>query len=80
MFGGANSSALHVVTRIARANTGDPRNGDRLVISRTIEDPRIYSQPWTQIGVARWRPDLDMLEFNCEESPPDVAAEGLTVN
>jgi hypothetical protein len=80
MFGGGNSSALHVVTRIARANTGDPRNGDRLVISRTIDDPRIYSQPWTQIGVARWRPDLDMLEFNCEESPPDVAAEGLTVN
>jgi hypothetical protein len=72
MFGSGNSGALHVVTRVTRANTGDPRNGDRLVISRTIEDPRIYSQPWTQVGVARWRPDLDMLEFNCEVSPPDV--------
>jgi hypothetical protein len=79
MFGSGNSGALHVVTRMTRANTGDKRNGDRIVISRLIDDSKIYSHPWTQEGVARWRSDLQMLEFNCEESPPAVAAEGLTV-
>jgi hypothetical protein len=79
IFGGGNSSALHVTTRMTRANTGDKRNGDRIVISRVIDDPKFYSHPWTQVAVARWRPDLQMLEFNCEESPPAVAAEGLTV-
>jgi hypothetical protein len=78
-FAGGNSAALHVITRIERANTGDRRNGDRLVITRTIDDPKVFTHSWTQVGVARWRPDLDMLEFNCEESSPELAAEGLTV-
>jgi hypothetical protein len=78
-FGNGSSVALHVVTRIQRANTGDKLNGDRLVITREIDDPAIFSHPWTQVGVARWRPDLDMLEFNCEEAPPEVQGEGLTV-
>jgi len=79
IFGGGTTSKLHVVTRIQRANTGDKLNGDRLVITREIDDPGIYSHPWTQVGTARWRPDVDILEFNCEEVPPDVAASGLTV-
>jgi hypothetical protein len=79
IFGAGSSSALHMVTRIQRANTGDKLNGDRLVITRDIDDPGIYSHPWTQVGVARWRPDVDTLEFNCEEVPSETAAEGLTV-
>jgi hypothetical protein len=79
LFGNTNSAALHVVTKIYRANTGDKRNGDRIVVIRTIDDPKIYAHPWTQVEEARWRPDIQMLEFNCEESPPSLAAEGLTV-
>jgi hypothetical protein len=79
IFGGGSTEALHVVTRIQRANTGDKLNGDRLVITREIDDPGIYSRAWTQVGTARWRPDVDMLEFNCEEVPAEVAADGLIV-
>lgn len=76
---GDRSEAAHIVTRITRANTGDKRNGDRLVIKRTINDPKIYEHPYTTLSLARWRPDLEMLEHNCEESPADLAAEGLVV-
>jgi hypothetical protein len=76
-LGNGNSELLHVVTRIARANTGDTRNGDRLIITHWIDDPKFYSRPWTQVSIARWRPDLDMLEFDCEASPPSLATEGL---
>jgi hypothetical protein len=74
-----HSSELHVVTRITRANTGDKRNGDRLVVSRTYEDPKVFQHPWTSTNMARWRPDLQMLEFNCEESSTSLAADGLKV-
>lgn len=76
---GPGSDAAHVVTRIARANNGDKRNGDRLVIRQTIEDSEKYERPYSTVGVARWRPDMEVLEFNCEESTPVVAAEGLTI-
>lgn len=68
-----------VTTRMTRASTGDKRNGDRLIVRRTIEDPKQYERPWTQVSVGRWRPDLEMLEFNCEESTPALTAEGLIV-
>lgn len=76
---GPGSDGAHVVTRITRANNGDKRNGDRLVIRQTIEDPKIYERPYATVGVARWRPDMQVLEFNCEESTPVIAAEGLTI-
>lgn len=76
---GDRSEAAHIVTRITRANTGDKRNGDRLVIKRRIEDPKIYERSYTTLSLARWRPDLEMLEHNCEESPADLASEGLVV-
>lgn len=72
-------SQMKVVTRITRANNGDKRNGDRLVFRRTTENPDQYTRPYTDLSIARWRPDLDMLEFNCEESTPALAADGLVV-
>lgn len=73
------SSAGRVTTTMTRASTGDKRNGDRLIVRRTIEDPKQYERPWTQVSVGRWRPDLEMLEFNCEESTPALTADGLIV-
>lgn len=76
---GPGSDGAHVVTSITRANNGDKRNGDRLVIRQTIEDPKIYESPYATVGVARWRPDMEVLEFNCEESTPVAVADGLTI-
>jgi hypothetical protein len=75
----AHSQDAHVVTRIRRARIAPSANGngDRLIVERTIEDPQIYERTYTAINVARWRPDLQMLEFNCEESPDDLASAGL---
>jgi hypothetical protein len=79
-MGPAHSTELHVITRITRARAGDDKvNGARLVIERTIEDPKLYERPWTSTNVARWRPDAEMLEFNCEESPPELTSDGLIV-
>lgn len=79
-FSAGNSTQLHMVTRITRASTGvDPINGARLVIQRTIDDPGVYTRPWTTVAVARWRPDLQMMDFNCEESSDDIISKGLTV-
>ena len=81
LFGFAHSEDAHVVTRIRRARTAKSANGngDRLIVSRTIEDPQIYERTYTATNVARWRPDLQMLEFNCEESTDDLTSAGLVV-
>lgn len=73
------SSGVKVTTRITRANGGDKRNGDRLIVERTTENPDLYTRPYTDVNLARWRPDLDMLEFNCEEATLAQAADGLVV-
>jgi hypothetical protein len=73
------STEFHAVTRITRANTGDKLNGDVLVVEQTFEDPKVYQMPWSQANRARWRPDLEVLEFNCEESTPALVNSGLTV-
>lgn len=72
-----NSTRLHLVTRLVRANTGDPLNGERLLMYRTFDDPGVYTKPWTGVSVMRWRPDLQVLDFNCEESSEDEINEGL---
>lgn len=76
---GVQGSGVKVTTRITRASNGDKRNGDRLVIRRTTENPNLYTRPYTEVSVARWRPDLEMLEFNCEESTPAEGSAGLIV-
>jgi hypothetical protein len=77
----AHSEDAHVVTRIRRARTAQSANGngDRLIVERTIEDPKVYDRTYTAINVARWRPDLQILEFNCEESTDDLTTAGLVV-
>lgn len=78
-FSAGNTDKLHLISKITRHNTGDPLNGERLVIYQTIDDPGIYTKPWTAVSVARWRPDMQVLEFNCEESSDDEVNRGLTV-
>lgn len=78
-FLAGNTDKLRLISKITRQNTGDPLNGERLVIYQTIDDPGTYTKPWTAVSVARWRPDMQVLEFNCEESSDDEVNRGLTV-
>lgn len=79
IFSGGSSKKLHIVTRLTRANDGDKRNGDRLVVTRTIDDPAIFEHSWTEVGLMRWRSDMELLEFNCEESTPAQMSSGVKV-
>lgn len=76
---GSLTPTAKVTTRIVRASYEDPVNGARLVITRVTEDPATYQKSFTTYAVGRWRPDLQMAEFNCEESTPAEVAAGLKV-
>ena len=61
--GNFHSEALRVVERIF------PISGDALRYEATIEDPNVFTRPWT-ISLPLYRrlePDAEVLEFNCVE-------------
>ena len=69
--GHPHTDALHVVEKIRRPDFG------HLAIEITIDDPKAYTQPWTQTMRARLLPDTDLLEFVCEErSMPHMVGPG----
>lgn len=76
---GSLGPKARMVTRIVRANDGEGADGARIVITRLTEDPDTYQKPFTTYALGRWRPDLQMAEFNCEESTPAEVASGLKV-
>ena len=59
--GNFHSSALHVVERYT------PTGPDHLLYEATIEDPEVFTQPWT-ISMPLYRrqePDSELLEYQC---------------
>lgn len=58
-----HSEQLHMLVRIAKVNEG---TGLRVVI--TIDDPLMFSKPWTQAFTAEYRPDMTMYEIHCLEN------------
>ena len=66
--GNYHTDGLHVVERIRR--TGP----DHLLYQATIEDPNIYTRPWT-ISMPLYRrvePNMQLGEFRCEEFVGDL--------
>jgi hypothetical protein len=66
--GNYHTDGLHVVERIRR--TGP----DHLLYEATIEDPNVYTRPWT-IRMPLYRrvePDMELGEFKCEEFVSDL--------
>lgn len=59
--GTQHSGALHVVERIRQV-------GESLEIIFTIDDPKAFSKSWTARREWRWRPEIRMLEYVCEEN------------
>jgi hypothetical protein len=64
--------ATHVISRVHKSD-----GGHRLQLEETIEDSEVYREPIPTHSDATWHPELQVLEFQCEENPRG-AMEGLT--
>lgn len=65
------STQARVVTRIRKID-----GGRKLEIKQTTIDPVNYISPIERINYSLWRPDLQVLEFQCEENM-EGALEGM---
>jgi hypothetical protein len=57
------STATHVVERIRKI-----AGGAKLEDVYTIDDPKLYTKPWTRRLEFLWSPDETVMEYICEES------------
>ena len=56
-----HSDKLHVMLRVRRVS---PK---RLEVMATIEDPDIFTSPWTAKRTFEWRPDITLTDYVCGE-------------
>ena len=66
--GNFHSDMLHVVERFT------PRSEDTLLYEVTIEDPNVFTRPWTMSMplYRRVEPNIEILEFRCVEFVEDL--------
>jgi hypothetical protein len=69
---GVLSPQAHVTSKIRKINAGR-----KLELTIIIEDAVNYTKPYQQTITSSWRPDLEMLEYQCEENLVG-AKEGVT--
>ncbi len=60
------SESLHVTERFHRKDFG------HMDITVTIDDPQMYTAPWTATEHPQLLADTELLEFNCNENERDV--------
>lgn len=65
--GHPHGEKLHVIERYRRLDALT------LEYSATIEDPDYYTQPWTVVTTATYRPQDQLLEYICQENEKDSA-------
>jgi hypothetical protein len=63
--GHPHSDALHVTERFHRVDIG------HMELQVTIDDPKMYTKPWTVKEELRLIPDSEILEFICNENEKD---------
>lgn len=68
---GVLSPNAHVISKFRKIN-----GGKQLETTILIEDSVNYTKPYQQIVTTSWRPDVSMLEYQCEENL-EGAREGL---
>ena len=59
------TSALHLIERFTRRDFG------HMDMEITIEDPNVYTKPWTISAQFVLKADTELLEFICEENEKD---------
>jgi hypothetical protein len=65
-LGNPTTDALHVTERIRRRDFG------HMDIQVTIDDPKAYTKPWTAELHPELIPDMELLEFVCNENERDL--------
>jgi hypothetical protein len=65
-LGNPTTDALHVTERIRRRDFG------HMDIQFTIDDPKAYTKPWTAELHPELIPDMELLEFVCNENERDL--------
>ena len=66
-FGYPHSEALHVIERLRRRDFG------HIDVEITIDDPKVYTRPFTFKFAELLVPDTDVLEYICAENEKDGA-------
>ena len=64
--GKPTSDALHVTERFRRKDFG------HMDVEITIDDPKVYTKPWTVTEPARLLTDTDLMENVCNENNVDI--------
>ena len=57
-----HSEAMHVTERMRRVDH------DTLENTYTIDDPKMYSKPWTASKIFKLKPDWEIKEYVCAEN------------
>ncbi len=65
-IGHPHSDALHVIERFTRTDAM------HIAYEVTIDDPKIFTKPWTNKRIFTLRPDWEIMEYSCEENNKDL--------
>jgi hypothetical protein len=60
------TESLRVIERYTRSDARHIR------YEVTVDDPKAYSQPWTNVRTFTLRPDWELMEYSCEENNRDL--------
>jgi hypothetical protein len=65
-IGHPHSDALHVIERFTRTDA------NHMAYEVTIDDPKIFTKPWTNKRTFTLRTDWEIMEYSCEENNKDL--------
>jgi hypothetical protein len=65
-IGHPHSDALRVMERFTRTDAM------HIAYEVTIDDPKIFTRPWTNQRIFTLRPDWEIMEYSCEENNKDL--------
>ena len=65
-MGTFHSEKYHVVERFTRVDM------DTIAFSASIEDPEVFTKPWTVYNTIMLRPGMRLREYVCSENNVDV--------
>jgi hypothetical protein len=68
-----HTDQLRVVERIRKID-----GGTALESLITITDPVMFTKPWTTKRIYKWRPDVRVEEYACEENNRNAPEDGVT--
>jgi hypothetical protein len=66
-IGHPHSDALHVIERFTRTDA------THIAYEVTIDDPKIFTKPWTNKRTFTLRTDWEIMEYSCEENNKDLS-------